>query len=502
MAHALPNAYLGLKFSFGADDSTLKHEDGKKIGGLRARLLRRAIFTSHAMVVGLDLEAFLTVMSVWNKFKPTKKHEIEKATKAVVDKWKNDPACTTHHHDPEGEVHRCFNWLDATVGHHTDLLKCELNPERFKEMGKEVELIYGLHEDDTGAVKESDEKMTDTDWETMAANDRVQPGKLKYVRTLFLNILQEQYWNQIHHKMLVDEDSIAQTMLDTLDVARDKVEFLANKAYDCPWTNADTTERLLPFADWAVFEDAAKGRGTWAEPLTLISKRAGECCRKTCCVGEGRFPTVRKKEAYLEMARAYIRGHEEAQLLLAKFVGVGEGIDDPEEKLVILESKLAVQEAMTWFAAVFDTDPKHPENERDEVATIVAKKLAKFAIDGKIAKLHSMQSSGLLSPNEQHEIQHSLQHDRDACGDLAERAHRTWKDAEKNKEYVNERDERMDTLDKTILASLKGGDGCGDAPAGGGGGETKSSGSDKSRTPPSGEGTEGVELTTVDLKKD
>ena len=514
MAHALPNAYLGLKFSFGADDSTLKHEDGKKIGGLRARLLRRAIFTSHAMVVGLDLEAFLTVMSVWNKFKPTKKHEIEKATKAVVDKWKNDPACTTHHHDPEGEVHRCFNWLDATVGHHTDLLKCELNPERFKEMGKEVELIYGLHEDDTGAVKESDEKMTDTDWETMAANDRVQPGKLKYVRTLFLNILQEQYWNQIHHKMLVDEDSIAQTMLDTLDVARDKVEFLTNEAYDCPWTNADTTERLLPFADWAVFEEARQRRGTWAEPLTACTKKTGEFCHKTC---KAHVPAVHREEAFAEMARAYIHGHKEAQLLLAKFVGVGEGIDDPEEKLVILESKLAVQEAVKWFATVFNTEPGDADNARDVVVMLVAKKLAKIAISRKINELHGMQEKGLLSPNEQHAVQHHLQEDRDAVDDLARSVYCKWEhevaglgsafdNAAKDTAYLAKRDEEMAALDVRICACLRGegaaaGGGEGDGGEGREGvGETKSPGVDSASISPQGEGMEGVELTTVGAK--
>ena len=459
------------------------------------------------MVIGLNLNELLVAMKVWKSFDKGKVG-MEEATKAVVDEWKNDSACTTHHHDPENMVPRCFSWLKATVGHHTDLLECELNPGKVKELGKQAELIYGLHEDDEGEVKVSNENtMTDEDWKAMAKNETTQKGKLKYVRTLFLNILQEQYWNQIHHKMLVDEDSIAQTMLDTLDVARDKVEFLTNEAYDCPWTNADTAERLLPFADWNVFEHAAERRGTWAEPLTLFSKRAGECCRKTCCVADGRFPSVRKKEAYFEMARAYIHGHEQAQLLLAKFVGVGEGIDDPEEKLVILESKLAVQKAMTWFGAVFDTVPEHPDNARDEVAMIVAKKIAKLTIDGKITKLHHMTSRGLLSPNEEHEIQHSLQHDRDACSDLAERAHRTWKDAKKDDEYVKERDERMDKLDKMIRASLNGGDGCGDAPASGGGGETKSSGSDNFSTPssslpPSGEGTEGVELTTVDLKKD
>ena len=206
MAHALPNAYLGLKFSFGADDSTLKLEDGKEVGGLRARLLRRVVLTSHAMVIGLNLNELLVAMKVWKSFDKGKVG-MEEATKAVVDEWKNDSACTTHHHDPEGEVHRCFNWLDATVGHHTDLLECELNPERFKELGKQVELIYGLHEDDEGEVKVSNENtMTDEDWKAMAKNETTQPGKLKYVRTLFLNILQEQYWNQIQSKMLVDED--------------------------------------------------------------------------------------------------------------------------------------------------------------------------------------------------------------------------------------------------------------------------------------------------------
>ena len=462
------------------------------------------------MVIGLNLNELLVAMKVWKSFDKGKVG-MEEATKAVVDEWKNDSACTTHHHDPENMVPRCFSWLKATVGHHTDLLECELNPGKVKELGKQAELIYGLHEDDEGEVKVSNENtMTDEDWKAMAKNETTQKGKLKYVRTLFLNILQEQYWNQIQSKMLVDEDSIAQTMLDTLDVARDKVEFLTNEAYDCPWTNADTTERLLPFADWVAFQEARQRRGTWAEPLTACTKKTGEFCQKTC---GAHLPTVRRdEEAYFEMARAYIRGHEQAQLLLAKFVGVGEGIDDPEEKLVILESKLAVQEAMRWFATVFNTEPGDADNARDVVVMIVAKKLAKFSISRKISELHDMQEKGLLSPNEQHAVQHHLQEDRDAVDDLAQSVYCKWEhevaglgsafgNAAKDTAYLAKRNEEMAALDVRICACLRGegaavGGGKGEGGEGVRVGETKSPGVDSAP----GEGSEGVELTTVGAK--
>ena len=57
--------------------------------------------------------------------------------------------------------------------------------------------------------------MHDDDWKTMEEN----PDKLKVVRTLFLNILNEQYWNQIHNKMLIDEGKLTMSRihLQTLD---------------------------------------------------------------------------------------------------------------------------------------------------------------------------------------------------------------------------------------------------------------------------------------------
>ena len=79
-------------------------------------------------------------------------------------------------------------------------------------------------------------------------------------------------------------------MLDTLDVARDDVEYLSNVEYDQPWTSA--TPEAKPFRDWEALKAAMAARGTMAAPLTFASKNIGKCLGKIFPSTSGHFADV------------------------------------------------------------------------------------------------------------------------------------------------------------------------------------------------------------------
>jgi hypothetical protein len=138
MFHALPNAYMGLKVSFGNNDPHLRH--GHEV---RDRLLRRVVLSSHAMVVGVELDEFLDAMKAWKSTKTMQKTRSQSVLDEV-NRWKTAKSShdlTDHceHGGPSHKIERCFRWFDAAWESDVsvELLDIAKNPDK---------LLHALHD--------------------------------------------------------------------------------------------------------------------------------------------------------------------------------------------------------------------------------------------------------------------------------------------------------------------------------------------------------------------
>ena len=164
-----------------------------------------------------------------------------------------------------------------------------------------------------------------------------------------------------------------------------------------------------------------------------------------------------------------LKGHIEAQKILAKYVGakdhdnINDEADTPEEHLVILESQKAVDRASIYFSTVFDTDPESQgKQERDLAVFVVARKIAKLLIFRKREEVELMEEHyGLLTPNQAHHISADLDVDESECDTLYNVTLNALKSDQKNAYSESTRGLRTSTrkkhvedLDKKICRSV------------------------------------------------
>ena len=397
------------------------------IDSVNERLLRRVMLQSHGMVVGLSLDELLDTLEIYRYYQmessPTPSSRAKAIEKARV-KWldRNSGAEKTH---AEPSFVDAFEWFEA-VGKSSLLRNYWINEDQLRQTHEEEARGKKFHSSRQysilakGVVDDAGEPMhiTDEQWDEMKRS----PEKTRSVRVLFLNILRQQYWDQIESQKLVDEDGVAQTLLYTIDVARDKIEYTnssvlesasrtdpSRKAlYSHPW-DAQDRDTISAFADWPFVAGVLRFRGKFRDtktasnpdgdgklkqPFRFMTQRAAKGCVRYCTCLRGKVPIVGDEEAKYEITKAYIQGHIEAQRLLAKYVGGSDDIDMAEEKFVIMESKKAVAEALKAFGKIFDTHAGSCD--RDLVTFLIAKKRGREIINSKIREVHRMKGKHAL----------------------------------------------------------------------------------------------------------
>ena len=274
------------------------------------RLLRRLAVQCHAMVVGLDPDGFLETLEIWRTYyldgKGSREAALADAEDSFVKAQKEKPLEQRRKKKPNFDD--AFDWFEA-VNRSDHLKGYNIDIVSLKERAAKDPLNITP----ASRCKELDEQ----EWRDMEKNGR---AKLKNVRKLFLNILQQQYWAQIEDKEVVDEDGVAQTLLYTIDQARDRIEYLNDDIYDMPWTNPD--HPVGEFEDWQYLKTHLDKRGAFTvrgsdgrargcgQPIRKVVKGiaswCGNCFPHTCGPLV-RKTFVRRQDAQFEMLLGYIR---------------------------------------------------------------------------------------------------------------------------------------------------------------------------------------------------
>ncbi|GBG26644.1 Sodium/hydrogen exchanger 8 [Hondaea fermentalgiana] len=201
------------------------------------------------------------------------------------------------------------------------------------------------------------------------------------VRTMFLDLVRAQYWDQIKGGRLPRKSEAAVILLDAVDIAGDDVKVklddlsplrLKNRLSASPFL-----ERLLDVID---------------------------ACLPECIVFDNylqsRLINARREEA-VYMATCYMEAHAAAELKLAEYLGESAKVDTPEEATVIQESMNLREHAEDLLTHAF-------MDNKEVVKHVHLIKVANAVVESEVRYIQDLADQGIIDAKFQEECMEKI----------------------------------------------------------------------------------------------
>ncbi|KAJ1435051.1 Sodium/hydrogen exchanger family-domain-containing protein [Ochromonadaceae sp. CCMP2298] len=223
----------------------------------------------------------------------------------------------------------------------------------------------------------------------LAGETTVTPALLGFVRSLFLATVRVSYWHDIEEGKLPREGKPGRLLLYSVEVGLDDL-------YAGVTTKVGTR-------DWALLTAHVDTKPLSVRGLTYLEETAPKWLLPNTRAHMLNRLECRAEENYVYILTSFIAAHEHAQKQIHGFLaapssdnaptprdGMGQLIQSAEEKLVINESKAAVEDARRRLEAM----------NHGTIAAIKTKQAAYLVLIQQADMVKSMVSQGLLSPND------------------------------------------------------------------------------------------------------
>jgi len=260
--------------------------------------------------------------------------------------------------------------------------------------GTGIGIDSGIEKDESGAVnldaleerlEEQEEREKHVSVSVSGTTgERIHPARMELVREIFLHVLKQEYWHEVEEGSLPKKSNAVYMLLTSVDCALDP------DAHSDSLSDWGHLESLMHVPEWKNrimnFLDSLIPKGAqWLHDLWFELHD---------------FWITHHEETAFYACTSFLLAHERAQVKTCDVFG-GEGVDSPEEALVVEESKAQMALVQSYL------DSLNPEVKH----SLRVKNMARILLEVEHKKIEKLTHDGLLTPKEAEEMMEQVTHD-------------------------------------------------------------------------------------------